>query len=348
MYKPICVLWLTVCCFRLLAQDNLTAMTTAIRQNEYSGIHSILITKGGKLVYGQYFNGFTPDSLHDTRSAFKSVTSLLLGIAIDQGFLKDVDEKAYNFFPEEKAFVTDPLKSRMTIKDLLEMRSGFDCDEWNDEKDCETAMTATADWVKYALHLPMKNPPGKVWAYTSCNPMLISGIISKASGMSIIDFAAKYLFGPLDITKYRWTVDPAGHGMTAGSFYMLPSDMVKLGELVKNNGRYKDNQIVSEKWVKAATTARVPIPDFSFVRLSRSQTATPQPAYYGYYWYNELIKAPDYSIPVIFASGNGGQYIMIIKKLDVVVVFTQGNFGTWKAKRAFDLLSKYIIPAYRQ
>ncbi|RKR82112.1 CubicO group peptidase (beta-lactamase class C family) [Mucilaginibacter gracilis] len=324
------------------AQRTYDPITAAI-QNDYSGMHSLLIAKGGKLVYEHYFNGFAADSLHDTRSAFKSVTSLLLGIAIDKGLIKSVDEKVATFFPENKAFAADPLKTNMTIKDLLEMRSGFDCDEWNDEKDCETAMTATRDWVKFCLQLPMKNPPGKVWAYTSCDPMLISGIINKASGTSIMDFAEKNLFAPLGITNYRWTVDPAGQGMTAGSFFIRPLDMVKLGELVLHAGRYHGKQLISEKWLKASTTATIPIPDFSFMKLSRSTAAEPQPAFYGYYWYNETVKMGNKTFPVVFASGNGGQYIMIVKKLDLVIVVTQGNFGTWKAKRAFDLLAKYIL-----
>ncbi|WP_157543857.1 serine hydrolase domain-containing protein [Mucilaginibacter paludis] len=327
--------------------DLMSRMTRKIVQNDYAGIHSLLIAKGGKLVYQRYFNGYLADSLHDSRSSFKSATSLLLGIAIDKGLIKSVNEKVYTFFPDDKAFAADPLKSTMTIKDLLEMRSGLDCDEWNDEKDCETAMAATDDWLKFALNLPMKHAPGKVWAYTSCCPMIVGGIISKVSGMPVMDFAKKYLFQPMGISKYRWTVDPAGQGMTGGSFYILPSDMVKLGEMVLHDGQYHGKQIIAAKWLKESTTGTIPIPDFSFVKLSRTPVAKPQQTHYGYYWYNELIKIKDDAVPVVFASGNGGQYIIIIKKLDLVVVFTQGNFGSWKAKRAFDLLAQYIIPTFQ-
>ncbi|WP_162842671.1 serine hydrolase domain-containing protein [Mucilaginibacter pineti] len=303
------------------------------------------MAKSGKMLYEHYFNGFGADSLHDTRSSFKSITSLLIGIAIDRGLIKNVNEKVSNFFPKEKSFATDTLKRRLTIKDLLEMRSGFDCDEWNDGKDCETEMTKTADWVKFSLALPMKNAPGKVWAYTSCDPMIISGIIKKVSGMSIMDFAARYLFTPMGITNYRWTVDPEGQGMTAGSFYILPSDMAKIGSLVLNNGRWKGKQVVSKRWILVSTKATIPIPDFSFVRISRSKNAIPQPTFYGFYWYNENLTLNGQNFPMVIASGNGGQYIIVIKKLDMVVVFTQGNFGTWKAKQAFDILAKFIIPS---
>jgi CubicO group peptidase (beta-lactamase class C family) len=329
-------------------QALLDSMTRAINKQEYTGIHSVLISKGDKLLYEHYFNGFAADSLHDSRSSFKSITSLLMGIAIDKGFIKNVDQKVYSFFPEYHSFANpDPRKRQITIKNLLEMRSGFNCDEWVDDgKDCESEMEPTKDWVKFSLDLPMKDDPGTVWAYTSCDPMIISGIIKNATHLSIMEFAKKYLFAPLGISHYRWTVDPAGHGATAGSFFIQPNDMVKIGRLVKNNGVWNGKRIVSEQWLKTSTTATIPIPDFSFVKSSRAKLAQPQPVYYGYYWYNEQVKTGSYAEDVLFASGNGGQYIMIIKKLDLVVVFTQGNYNNWKAKRAFELLVKYIIPAY--
>ncbi|GAA3960799.1 serine hydrolase domain-containing protein [Mucilaginibacter dorajii] len=327
---------------------SLDSMTRAIERQGYTNIHSVLIAKGNKLVYEHYFNGFNADSLHDSRSSFKSITSLLTGIAIDKGFIKNVDQKVYSFFPEYKSFANpDPRKQQITIKNLLEMRSGFDCNEWVDDgKDCESEMEQTKDWVKFSLDLPMKSDPGTVWAYTSCNPMIISGIIKNATHMSVMDFAKKYLFEPLGITHYRWTVDASGNGATAGSFFVRPQDMVKIGQMVKDDGLWQGKRIVSEKWLKESTTATIPIPDFSFTKISRSKIAIPQPAYYGYYWYNEQVKTKAYTEDVLFASGNGGQYIMIIKRLSLVVVFTQGNYNNRKAKQAFDILTKYIVPAY--
>jgi len=330
-----------------LQGNDLNKMTEDIRKETYTGIHSVLVEKGGKLSYQQYFNGFIADSLHDMRSAFKSVTSLLMGIAIDRGLIKDETQLVHTFFPENKAFATDPLKRKMKIKDLLEMRSGFDCDEWDDAKDCESEMEGTRDWVKFSLELPMKNEPGKVWAYTSCDPMIIGGIISKVSGMTIINFAKKYLFEPLGIKNYRWTVDSKGQATTAGSFFIRPADIIKIGQLVLNKGMWNGHRLISEKWISKSTTANIPIPDNSFVELSRSTFAIPQPTYYGYYWYNEEIVTGGKTYKAIIASGNGGQYIILIRELDLVAVFTQGNYGSWKAKKAFDLLTKYIIPYYR-
>ncbi|MXV13881.1 serine hydrolase domain-containing protein [Hufsiella ginkgonis] len=182
--------------FTASAQSSFESITRAVKAGDYQNIHSILIQKQGKNVYERYFNGYTRDSLHDTRSAFKSVTSLLVGIAVDKGLISNIDQPVYQFFPENKAFAADPLKRQIRIKDLLEMRAGFDCEEWNDGKDCESEMEQQRDWVKFSLSLPMKHKPGTVWAYTSCDPMILSGVIEKASGMSVMDFAGKYLFTP--------------------------------------------------------------------------------------------------------------------------------------------------------
>jgi len=170
----------------------LKKMTNAVKNNEYMGIHSILIAYGNRLNYEHYFNGFHHDSLHDSRSSFKSITSLLVGIAIDKGLIKNTNQKVYDFFPEYAPFKNnDPFKRIITIQNLLDMESGFDCEEFNDTKNCEDDMVTNNNWVKFSLDLPMKNQPGKVWAYTSCNPMILSGIISKAAHTSTMDFAKK-------------------------------------------------------------------------------------------------------------------------------------------------------------
>lgn len=322
----------------------LDSLTLLAHTGDYPNMNSILISRDGQLVYEQYFNGWNKDSLHDSRSSFKSITSLLTGIAIDKGLIRDVGQKVYSFFPEYRS--NDVRKNDMTIENLLQMESGFDCEEFNDGKDCETDMTTTKDWVKYSLDLPMKDKPGSVWAYTSCDPMIISGIIGGVAKMSVMDFARKYLFEPMGIKRYKWAVDPAGHGMTAGSFYILPSDMLKIGEMVCQKGIWEGHRIVSESWLKKSTNTPIAIPDFSFARFSKSSVVIPQNTYYGYYWYREEIRTGSLRENVLFASGNGGQYIMVMEKLGLVVVFTQGNYNSWKAKKAFDLLARVILPAF--
>lgn len=328
------------------AQSLLDSMTATVEKNVYTGINSIVISKNGQLVYEHYFNGWSRDSLHNARSSFKSVTSLLAGIAIDKGFIKNVNQKVYSYFPEYPTLSGEPLRKEMTLRNLLDMESGFDCEEFNDRKDCESVMDTTDDWVQFSLGLPMKDPPGMVWAYTSCDPMIVGDIIRRSTKMSVMDWARRYLFEPMGIRRYRWTADPAGHGMTAGSFYMRSLDMLRLGEMVLNDGVYNGRRIVSRSWLEASTCTPIPIPDFSFMRLARSDIASPQQAYYGCYWYSEVVKTPRFQEKVLFASGNGGQYILIMKDLGLVVVFTQENYNSWKAKRAFDILARYILPYY--
>lgn len=325
----------------------LSEMTDSIKSNHYPGIHSVLISKDKQLVYEQYFNGFKRDSLHDSRSSFKSIASLLVGIAIDKGFIKNVDQKVYEFFPEYPFLKTDELKKLMTIKNLLEMKSGFDCEEFNDTKDCEDEMSKSKNWVEYSLKIPMKDKPGEVWAYTSVDPVILSGIIRKATNMSVMDFAKKYLFDPMGISDYKWTIDPSGNGMTGGSFYIKPIDMLKIGQMVKDKGIWERKQIISKKWILQSTICDIAIPDFSYMKTSRSKIGSPQPAYYGYYWYRETLKTNDIEENLIFASGNGGQYIFISEKLNLIVVFTQGNYGSFKSKQAFEIMAKYILPNFK-
>ncbi len=116
----------------------LDSISIAVNNGSYPNLEGLTITKRGKIIYERYFHGFNKDSLHDTRSAFKSVTAILVGIAIDKGFIKNVNEKVYTFFPEYKPYGNwNILKDSMTIEHLLEMKAGFDCEEWNGDKDCE-------------------------------------------------------------------------------------------------------------------------------------------------------------------------------------------------------------------
>lgn len=333
--------------FSQVNKSLLDSIVSRIEQGIYPNIDGIVISQHGKILYEEYFNGLTNESLHDSRSSFKSITGLLIGIAIDKGFIKSVKDKIYPYFPEYKKFNNwDSRKKSITIQDLLEMKAGFDCEEWDNTKNCEDEMTASKDWLKFSLDLPMAYSPGTYWAYNTSNTMILGGIIANASKMSVSEFAEKYLFGPLGIKKYRWTKDPSGHEMTGGSFYMLPTDMTKIGELVLNKGKWKADQIVSEKWIKEATQAITEIENFSNVAISKAESAIPQPTYYGYTWYNEEIRTDKIRHNIVFASGNGGQYMMVIASLNLVISFTGNSYNSSRSKLPFEILIKYILPYF--
>lgn len=325
----------------------LDSISIAGNNGSYPNLDAVIITQNKKLIYENYFHGFGKDSLHDTRSSFKSVTGILIGIAIDKGFIKSVNEKVYTFFPEYRPYGNWNIsKDSMIIKDLLEMKSGFDCEEWNGAKDCEDEMETKQDWIKFCLDLPLKNKPGTHWDYTSINAVLLGGIIAHAAHVTVSDFADKYLFKPLGITNYRWTKDVIGHETTAGSFYISTRDMNKIGQLVLNEGVFNNKRVISRKWIKVMTKGHIKIEDFSNVKISKNETAIPQPTYYAYTWYNEEVKTDKFKYNIIFASGNGGQYIMVIRDLNLVIVFNGNSYNSSKSKLPFDVLIKYILPYF--
>lgn len=332
-----------------ISANLLDSITIAIKNGDYPNLEGITISQYGKLIFEDYFNGFKKNSLHDTRSSFKSVAGILIGIAIDKGFIKNVHGKVYSFFPEYKPYANwNVLKDSMAIEHLLEMKSGFDCEEWDGAKDCEDDMENTKDWIKFCLDLPLKNKPGTQWDYTSINAMLLGGIIAHAANMTVSAFTDKYLFKPLGITNYRWTKDPLGHETLAGSFYISPKDMNKIGQLVLNDGVFNNKRVVSKKWIRIMTQEITKIENFSNVSISKNKTAIPQPTYYGYTWYNEEIRTEKFKHNIVFASGNGGQYIMLIRDLNSVVTFTGNSYNSSKSKLPFDIMIKYILPYFHQ
>ena len=325
-------------------KNKLTELKEAIAADTYPKIDAVIVQKGDKIVVEEYFGKFDKSTLHDTRSAFKSITSILTGIAIDKGFINPGDH-ILKYFPDyEIEDANDRKKERITIQNLLEMKAGFDCEEfYGIGPDCESDMERVDDWVKYAINVAIKDEPGLNWSYSSNEPMLMGAIISNASGLSLMDFTKKYLFEPLKISDYRWTTSPKGQGMSAGSFFMKPADMLKIGVLVREKGNWKGKRIVSERWIESSTNCLTDI-DFSFVRYSRMRNAKYESAKYGFYWYKEKLQFEKIETEVLFASGNGGQYIMILEDYDAVIVFTGSNYGNWRNKPPFEILMKYLIP----
>lgn len=329
----------TAIVYPCLAQNRLADLNEKINSGTYPGIDGIVVSHHDKIIVEEYYNGFVKDKLHDTRSAFKSITSLLAGIAIDQQLFKVTDE-IQQFIPEWK---NDP-RGKIAIKDLLEMKSGLACEGFFDiGPDCESNMWETDDWLNFILNIPLRHDPGMNWAYSSIEPELIGIIVSRASEISLVEFAEKYLFEPLGIESYKWFMTPKGRGYAAGSFYLKPLDMLKIAQLVLNKGSWEGCQIVSEAWIRESTHCQADV-EMSFVRFARTRNAKYSAATYGYFWYQEALQYEDIATKVLFASGNGGQYMMILKDYHAAIVFTGSNYGNWKGKLPFDILVKDIIP----
>lgn len=310
-----------------------------IADKTYPKIDAIVVRHNDKIIIEEYFNGFKKDSLHDTRSSFKSITSLLAGIAVDKKLISP-DDTLGRFFPELK----HEGKRKIKVRNLLEMRSGLNCEEFYDKGPvCEDGMVETEDWVAYCLGVDLVREPGTQWSYNSNEPMIMGEVIARASGMSVMEFAKQNLFQPLGIEQYRWTISPKGQGMTAGSFYMKPADMLKIADLVKNKGKWNRKQIISEDWINKSTNCQINI-DFSFTSFSKIADAVFESARYGFFWYRENLKYKNINTEVLFASGNGGQYMMVLPEYNTTVAFTGSNYGNWRGKLPFEILLKFIIP----
>jgi len=260
----------------------------------YPAIHSLLIIRNGKLVGEAYCRDKSEiDIFHNIQSATKSITSLLTGIAIDQGLIASVEMTVYHYIPEY--FDSDIRKREITIHHVLTMETGLD---FNNDDHTVEMLYGTGSSLEYVLHKNLLFSPGSDWYYNDGNPQLISGIIQKVSGTTEETFAVKNLFTPLGIRNYQWEKHHDGLTFGAIGLWLLPRDMAKIGRLLQQNGIWDGTQIVSEGWIATSTQ-----------RQSTHQD-------YGYYWY------PMDEEGAFYAQGHGGQLIYVVQNLQLVVVIT--------------------------
>jgi CubicO group peptidase (beta-lactamase class C family) len=290
-------------------------------------MHSMSVVRNGYLVLDAYFYPFAPDTKHDIASVTKSITSTLVGVAIDQGYIDGVDDPVLDFFSDMDIANIDERKRALTIGDLLTMRSGFACYEEPNEPTL-FEMLSSPDWVKFTLDLPMIEEPGLRFEYCSCNSHLLSAIIRKATGFSALEFAEENLFGPLGIQEVAWPTDPQGLDNAGwGSLRMKPQDMAKIGLLYLNGGWWGDSQIVSSEWIEGAWAKSVDFPDQMGIDG------------YGRGWW--IVS----SLGVYGAMGRGGQRIWVAPDLNMVVVLTGASEDEGAQLKRQSLLVSYVIGA---
>jgi CubicO group peptidase (beta-lactamase class C family) len=270
------------------------------------------------LVIEQYYNDWKREQLHFLASNTKSFNSILIGIAIEQGKIRDVNQKMLSYFPDYEKNEKDSLKHKITIKNLLTMTSGFKWDEQSLPVDSPENMGVQMDkkdnWLKASLELPMDTVPGIKYVYCGPNDIILSEIIKKATGENIAEFAEKYLFKPLGIKKYEWA-DKNGIYDSGGGLKLKSRDIAKYGLLHLNRGKWKDTEIVSEKWMNETFAPYIEIKN---------------PFYSCYQW--QMVKT-EFGFNAWFIPGNGGQIISIIPDLNMVVVINADNRNIPKNKR---------------
>lgn len=303
---------------------------TQLRNGE-NKLHSVLLIKNNQLIIEEYFNDHSANQQHDLRSATKSIRSILLGIAIDKGYIANIDDPISKYLTNKVPTKNlDERKDKITIKHLLTMSTGLDCNDWDKKsKGQEDKVYRKEDWIQYTLDLPMANEPGTVSNYCSMGTVLLAEIIGQASGIPIDKFAEKYLFKPLGISNVSWEHTSKKEIIPSGKrLYMTSRDMAKIGQLVLNKGKWNDKQVVSEKWIEESTTPKIKITGID----------------YGYLWWN--IPFEEKEIISKVATGNGGQYILVFPKLDMVAVFTGGAYNSQEDKLPFAIIKDIFLPTF--
>jgi CubicO group peptidase (beta-lactamase class C family) len=273
-------------------------------------LHSLLVSRNGKLIFERYYNGTRGDRAANIKSASKSVISALVGIAIDRRLIPGVDTPLVTYFPELSRD-PDPRKRTITVEHLLTMRSGL---EGTSNRNYGAWVTSR-NWVRHALARPMFAAPGAEMEYSTGNTHLLSAILTQATGKSTWQFANEVLARPLGFTLPQWPRDPQGIYFGGNDMLMTPRQMLAFGQLYLNNG----SGTIPGRWVERSCegrsrSRRFGNPSFDFLRgfdpLGDRK--------YGYGWWVHEIRGYD----TCFAWGYGGQYIFVVPTLDLVMVTT--------------------------
>jgi CubicO group peptidase (beta-lactamase class C family) len=294
--------------------------------NTLPRLRSLLISIDGELVDERYFHGARSTHRANLKSASKSIISTLIGIALDRGQLKSIRDPIAKFFPEHLGAKAEAAKNRITIEDLLTMRSGL---ETTSNVNYGRWVTS-ANWVGHVLTRPLIEEPGGRMIYSTGNSHLLSALLTKATKMSTFEFARRYLAEPLGIAIHPWTRDPQGIYLGGNDMHLTPRAMLKYGELYLNRGRMHEKQIVSAHWVEESLKAR-----------TRSSWSGRD---YGFGWWIDNLGGQT----IHYAWGHGGQFIVTVPRLRLVVVTTAvpaPDDGRREHQRAiYDLMERHLIP----
>jgi len=280
--------------------------------NTLSATDSVLIVRHGYLLFEKY-SGRTSEEPKILMSVTKSVISALLGIAIDKGLVKSIDQKMMEFFPDIDSKSIDDSVREITLRHLLTMSANIH------------AYTAP-NYLRVLFEEPLTREPGKSFAYNDSDPQIISMIITKVSSLSAANFAREYLFKPIGVETYYWE-ELGDYSSGHSGLSLRPRDMARLGYLYLNKGRWDGKQIVSEKWINESTQNQIS-------GLIAGEYADS----YGYYWWLDKVNENKFYL----AEGYGGQVIAVLPDLDIVFVTTASGYD-YSASRS--LLENYVIPA---
>lgn len=315
------------------ANDDLAALAEEVAAGKHRGIDAIVIARDRDLLATGHRDRLRLKEI-DIRSATKSVTALLVGIAIDRGLIPSVDTPVAALLPELSEAFAEPARAQMRLRDLLTMRSGLDCDDWRPgSPGHEDTMYEQKDWLAFWAAVPMRDTPGQRFSYCTGNVVALGRILAHATGQQVPDFAREALLEPLGIREARWATWNRGRDTdTGGHLAIAPEGLLAIGQLVLAGGMRDERQVVSRAWIEAMTTPHTDIPD--------------RPQRYGYLWWLDHTRDP--SLPrtrLQMAWGNGGNFIVVMPELSVVYVSVGRRYNKPDAIEPLQWLRDTILPA---
>ncbi|WP_230548735.1 serine hydrolase domain-containing protein [Reyranella aquatilis] len=315
-------------------------------------VHAVLIARHGKLVMERYYAGvdermarplgivrFAADVKHDMRSVSKSVTSLLIGIALAEGRFPTLDSSVFDTFPQYGDLAT-PEKRRITFRDLLTMSAGLKWDEsrgYADPLSNEYGLVEATDPFRYLLSQPMAAAPGTVYAYNGGATALLAAALAKGTGRSLNDYAREKLFVPLQVLDFDWDEMGVSHQLgAAGGLRLRPRDMLKLGQIMLTDGQWNGRRVLPPGWAAESATPRINGEGLYF---------------YGYQWWLGRSFSRGHELTWTAAFGLGGQRLYIVPALDLVLAITAGHYGSGQGGSPLQavipsaILNGFVLPA---
>lgn len=307
-------------------------------------VQSLLIARHGRLVLEDYFYGFSADRVHDMRSAGKTFAPVLVGLAQQQGSTLGPRTPVYPLFSQYGAFANpDERKQHMTLQNIMTMTAGNACDDNDDEspgnEDRMQSNRTQPDWYKYTLDLPMIAQPGDQQAvYCSGDLNLVGGAVAADRHTWLPDFFEEHLARPLQFSRYYLNLMPTCEAYMGGGAYLTPRDQLKLGQLYLDGGVWHGKRLVSKAWVADST---------SFHARFAKERSLGQEHEYGYGWHLHTLQSDGRAYKVFAAEGNGGQFVIVIPALDLVIGMTGGAYGEFAQwyRWELELVPTYLIPA---
>jgi CubicO group peptidase (beta-lactamase class C family) len=330
-----------------LSSTTLCQMVRWLDSSKQGNVHAILVVRRGTLVFEHYFAGsdehlgrsvgavvFGPEVKHDERSVSKSITGLVVGIAIDRGWIKSVDEPVQAFFPEYADLRTSA-KDRITLRHLLTMSSGLEWHElgipYTSKENSEIRMDTSPEPYRFALLQPPVALPGQIWNYNSGSTELLGAVLRKATGKPLDELARTLIFEPLRIADVEWYKYTQGNPSAAAGLRLRPRDLAKIGQLVLQHGVWNGKQLVSSSWIDAATTPQINGPEIYF---------------YGYQFWLGRSLVRKQEVRWTAAVGLGGQRIFVVPAFDLVVVVNAGLYQSdLQGSIPIDILNRYVLEA---